>query len=589
MTDLTFIAGARDLDRTRAYKKQGERTELLLVVGLLCMCWAPMIPNHVLPWAAFYSESVAIFGFGLLCVHWLCDRRNATTWPALSIACLALAGVPLLQAATGLIFFWGDAWMAAAYLLLLGLAIAVGSAFARDSVESAHSRLIACLFLGSAIASVGLAFVQWLRLDLLGIFVADPAPNGRMFANFGQPNQLATWLCLGLAAAHTLYQRRWISTPALLVTTAFLCLGISMTQSRTGMLEVMILCLALMLLRKRAALRVRPEILLSTLLLTTAFLVAWPSVNKAMLLQPGRSLDEQAEGGVRLIHWATQLDAIGDRPLLGYGWNQAAVAQGEAATRHSPSREFIEHSHNIAIDVLVWNGVPLGAVILGTLGWWMWSRWRQCRSDMAALALTCLGVLSVHALLEFPLEYAYFLLPFGMLIGALDAQVPRTRRAITSRSFGIIAVGAAGVLLTWIGRDYLLIEENNTLLRFEFAGIVSPDNGRSKPPEVLLLTQQRELLRFARTQATRGMSASELRWMRQVSERYSYPPVLLRYAVAAGLNGEPESAGRTMTLLCTIHPRARCTEGLQAWTTMSKVRYPELARVALPSLPGQPK
>ena len=61
------------------------------------------------------------------------------------------------------------------------------------------------------------------------------------------------------------------------------------------------------------------------------------------------------------------------------------------------------------------------------------------------------------------------------------------------------------------------------------------------------------------------------------------PPVLLRYAVAAGLNGHPDDAAHALAVLCKIHIKERCAEGLTAWNEMSTSKYPELARVELPA------
>jgi hypothetical protein len=83
------------------------------------------------------------------------------------------------------------------------------------------------------------------------------------------------------------------------------------------------------------------------------------------------------------------------------------------------------------------------------------------------------------------------------------------------------------------------------------------------------------------------MTPDQLSWMQKISERFGYPPVLLRYATAAGLNGQIAEAEGAMDRLCRIHPPLRCGEGLDAWQAMTIGQYPELARVRLP-LPPSP-
>ncbi|QDL35936.1 hypothetical protein [Rhodoferax sediminis] len=58
-------------------------------------------------------------------------------------------------------------------------------------------------------------------------------------------------------------------------------------------------------------------------------------------------------------------------------------------------------------------------------------------------------------------------------------------------------------------------------------------------------------------------------------------PVLFRYALAAGLNGQPEVARDTLARICRIHEPKRCVEAREGWAAL-QVRYPQLAGVAAP-------
>jgi hypothetical protein len=80
------------------------------------------------------------------------------------------------------------------------------------------------------------------------------------------------------------------------------------------------------------------------------------------------------------------------------------------------------------------------------------------------------------------------------------------------------------------------------------------------------------------------MTAGELAWMREVSQRYAYPGVMLRYALAAGLNGEPGTAEAVLRSLCHMHPRERCVELHDAWRELL-IKYPSLQTIRLPPRP----
>jgi hypothetical protein len=140
--------------------------------------------------------------------------------------------------------------------------------------------------------------------------------------------------------------------------------------------------------------------------------------------------------------------------------------------------------------------------------------------------------------------------------------------------------GLLTAVFVWTAVEYLEVEENYRTLRMESArigvgGLVTP------APKLRLLTQLEAFLQFAHTEAMPGMSVAQVDWMRKVSARFGYPPVLFRYALAAGLNGQPEIARQTLARLCRIHPPARCLEAQEAWAAL-QVRYPELAGVAAP-------
>ena len=279
------------------------------------------------------------------------------------------------------------------------------------------------------------------------------------------------------------------------------------------------------------------------------------------------------------------LDAIIREPWFGYGWNQVSVAQAHVAIDHPATGVVIEHSHNIALDLLVWNGLPLGLLIIAGLAFWFWQHIRACRDATVTLLLGGIGVVMVHGLLEFPLEYAYFLLPIGFMMGAVEVLSPAGRFVAMPKAFMASLAALAVGLLVWTAIEYMSVEENHRQLRFELAGFGS-SRTEAQVFEIVLLSQLREFPQFARTEAKRNMSREQLDKMRKMAERYGFPPVLFRYALAAGLNGEPGVAENELALLCKVHPKERCVEGIEAWKAMAAGPYPELrAVVRLPALP----
>jgi hypothetical protein len=143
-----------------------------------------------------------------------------------------------------------------------------------------------------------------------------------------------------------------------------------------------------------------------------------------------------------------------------------------------------------------------------------------------------------------------------------------------------VTFGALALLLGLISVDYLAAEQSHRILRLEDARI-GAEGIETPAPELRLLTQLEAYLRMARTPARRGMTPEELDAMHRASQRWAYPPMMLRYALAAGLNGNPEVARLTLLRICSMHLRTRCDEARESWVNAQK-RYPELQVVPPP-------
>jgi len=221
-------------------------------------------------------------------------------------------------------------------------------------------------------------------------------------------------------------------------------------------------------------------------------------------------------------------------PLWGYGWNQVSVAQ-VAITPSYPVALMTEYTHNIILDLLIWNGPILGSIIIVATALWLGRLAWTARSSESLFALLAAGFVFTHSMLEYPHAYAYFLLPLGLLLGIAQAEDRPTKPFIIPRQLLVSVALAAGGLGGWIWSEYRVIEEDFRLMRFETANIGNL-KAEQTAPDVTLLTQLREFTRFTRTEASEVMSEEELEWMRKVAHRYPYLPSLFRYSYALALN-----------------------------------------------------
>ncbi len=550
----------------------------------MLMACAWLVPNHYAPWSSAWGDALAIAGLLALLpaavAGAVSDRRVSWLLSGIAALCSAVLGVQLV---TGRLLFSGDALMAAFYIGLWLAAVLAGGLLAAPAARSDGVNALAAAWFFSALLSVGIGLVQWTGALSLGIYGAELPPGGRPFGNVAQPNHLCTLSFLGLCGLLWLHQRQKVSGVVFWLGAGFLLLGMVMAQSRTGWLQIGLLLGWGLAMQARAGLRITRGQLLVLGATFAAGVLLWPAVGDALLLSTGRSIGDQMQAGARLPFWWSMLDAVGREPLWGYGWQQVGAAQQRVALDHPSVGAMFEHSHNLVLDLLLWNGLPVGGLIAAALAWWFIAHIRASRDARVVWLLAATGGVFMHGMLEFPLEYAYFLIPVGLVMGAVDNLSPAGGASLRVPRWAVLSFTALlAALFVGVNADYLKAEENYRTLRMESArigaaGIVTP------APELRLLTQLGAFLQFARTEATPGMAPEQVDWMRKVSERFGYPPVMFRYALAAGLNGQPEVAQQTLARLCRIHEPQRCVEAHEGWAGL-QVRYPQLPPFAIGKL-----
>jgi hypothetical protein len=548
-----------------------------LIPALAPAAW--LVPNHYPPWVSAWNEALALCVVAVsLCLVGKQRARLPAKWGFFIAACLCVIAV---QTASGVVLFTGDAVMAALYLCAFGGAIVVGSTLPAADRTDGLSLLAVCT-LTCAMVSVFIALSQWTGAVSWGIWQVDMPPGGRPFGNVAQPNHFCTIAFLGIVAAGLLRQTGQLSALGFYTCAVLLILGTVCSASRTGWLQIGALVLFLIGFGPQRSSRSRalPAVVLGAAF--TVLTVLWPSINEALMLRPGRWLQESIQPGTRFQHWGAMLEALRQDPW-GYGWQQVSVAQTAVAADRPHVGENIEHAHNVVLDLLIWNGVAIGGALVALGVAALLPMVRRCRTERGVwLVIALIGCL-LHALLEYPLEYAYFLIPCGFFVGAFATLEQLEDGWVIPQSvvrFGGVAIA---IVLLVVGRDYIALEQSFRILRFEAAKI-GTKRIESATPDVAALTQQSALQRFARMEARPGMSAAELAFMSAVARRFPYPPMLFRYALAAGLNGRAEEASLTIRLLCRIHPYERCVEAYAAWDVLL-VQHPSLSLVRMEPTP----
>src|SRR5574343_217658 len=384
--------------------------DLPLLSIALSFSW--LLPNHYAPWTSFHSEIwVAFVLFVASSIVLLRAKENVVwTWPAIFL--LVLGVIPWLQFGAGKVYFSGTAWIHSAILFGFFVSFFVGYQWERIHKNQAASFLFFAIGI-AAVASVCIQIYQWLGFEG-GTWILNTSRE-RPFANLGQPNQLGSLLLLGVLAilwgASRGVLNRFVS--ALLV--AFLFLGIALTQSRSALVNAGLLFASLGWWAHSKAQNKFKWLLVGYAVYFVALFFGLPKVATSDVV----SFVARASSEPRAMIWLAFLHAVTKAPFGGYGWGQIASAQVEVASPTLFLGGLYTQAHNLILDILLWNGVLIGGVLILGIVYFSKKIWHTAAEFDSLLLLIFLGVLLGHSMFEFPLHYAYFLFPAGMVGGVL--------------------------------------------------------------------------------------------------------------------------------------------------------------------------
>ncbi|MEF9956746.1 MAG: Wzy polymerase domain-containing protein [Acinetobacter sp.] len=525
------------------------------IVASVLIGFAWLSPFHTYPWVTFSSE-LASFAAGLA-LWFVCLNQNLKIARA-QLFLLPVISIPILQWIFGLISDFSVALLSSSYLFMFWLMIVLAYQLA---IGSTHREKImayfSCLLLVVAGLSSLIAIIQWLNLES-HVYGIMQLKGNRPYANFGQPNNLATFLIMGLLGALYLYEKRkaavWILLPSSLVILFSICL----TQSRTSWIVCFFILIYWAIKQYRKSVRFN---LIQLLVWCGAYFIIagyiLPLLTQALISDLGTgvaqtsSIADRASGGhERLGMWVQILHAIAERPWGGYGWNQTSIAVVESI-HFNTVQVWFNSAHNVVLDLLVWNGVPLAIFILGYLSIWLFWLNKNAKDTTSIVAILMVSAILIHAMLEFPQRYAYFLLPMGFLLGLIQAQTPQLKGIELNKNVVRSAWVIVVMVLLLICRDYKLFQDNS---RFAFKGqaLKAEVLGSS---QILLLTQFQQRLDWISLKPTTQMTDVELAELAEMVKNKATPYNLKKYAQVLAYNQKPIEAEQQLFVLNQLYKK----------------------------------
>lgn len=563
--------------------------QVIAALGFIALLAAWLAPNHYLPWTSFHNEAMAFLALALFLLASLSVQESYRSDAIPIMVGLAVLIVGL-QYATGLIAYRGDAALSCLYLVGFAIAWCLGRravSCSRCHSTSALDWLAIALVVASAI-SVYIALLQWLGLEAGNAnLVSEKEPGGRSGGNLGQPNHLASLLLMGSVVSLYLHRRGFVRSWQLYVLLGWLAVGVTTTESRTALLSALVLG-AFFLWKGRQFWPRGIRVLLIWWSTLAALWLSWAPLNKVLLLTATRDIAAVTHESARLHIWRQMLVAIEQSPWWGYGWRQTVVAQ-KAGSAVEPAAPITDYAHNVALDLMVWLGVPLASLLLLGLAWWLLRAATRVKNEQQWVLLAAVVPVLIHSMLEFPFAYAYFLFPCAALLGMLAAQQESVQahdktwyfraglvRLLSGALFGLFA-GIGG----WAAYEYSIAEEDFRVMRFEMRNVGQRPVGH-EPANLLLLDQLGEMLQLGRILPSPGMPERDIERFRIASDHTMWATAQMRYAVALGLNGRPDEASRELQKLRDFYGERSYAQARGLILELRKEQYPQLLAIDLP-------
>jgi hypothetical protein len=538
---------------------------LTLGWSLFAISW--LLPNHYNPWLNFHSEAMAFASIAVLMTTILLAQGSAPEhWPATALWVAGAALIPWVQWILGISPFAGDSLIVSYYLIGWAIAMMIGYHIGKRLSGQSELALMSMLCIAAFLSAI-VGLLQWLKLEeYLGVYAAQTDIGDPAMGNLAQPNQLGTLLLMGMVAFAYLCEQRIIGIWTLALSIVILTAVLALTHSRSGMIGLFAVGAFLQVKRSVTNTRIQSWQILSWMLLFILMSVVSPHVDRALFLSTDTEPLFTANG--RILIWSQTWEGIRQAPWTGYGWNQTFSTTSVGSLRH-PGVLIATYAHNVLLDMVAWNGWPIGLLLIGLGGYWFFTRLRRVSGVAGTYSMACLLPFTIHSLVELSFAYAYFLLAAGALIGVVEASLAgarswRVSRTVIGLVFAIwITIGAG------IAYEYILLEEDVRVTRFENLR-VGATNDSYHIPEIKLLTHMATLQRATRLQPVPHMTDSQLDDMRLAVMRFPGGGLALRYAMALAMNGDPTGARHTMDVIRGIYGAAFFEQATNIWNQQSE-------------------
>lgn len=528
---------------------QDKRAIHLIAVLFVC---AYLFPVHDFPYRTFFNELFAI-GAALVTLIYLmllpAAKIRLTSALILPVGLIAIIG---LQTLNGLLLYPADSLFPVLTLVGCAAAVIVGATLAcQENGLAAIASSLAWAFIISGLISLFCQHVQVLHLDWSPV-IQPLKEDGisRPFANLGQPNLLALLLCFALISVWYLYAGKTFKPASAFLLAVLLLWAIALTQSRTAWLILPLF--AVLCWKSPAHSRSIPWFVLAGLLLLFILMVF---LTPFFLRAAGFIVDSvqhrAGQNSIRLNLWHQAWSFSQLHPWFGSGWGQFGIEEVKYA-QFFPPGEYANHAHNIVLNLATEIGWPATIVMSGATLYWCYfsvaQGWSDCK--VRFLSLILISVM-LHSMVEYPLWFGFYAVPFALIVGALhagrlgflDITVPRVATSLFA-----LACLVGGLFICQdvvkISGAFSIAEEHALPISLAEA---FPKPGLTTSPQFYDYLYLRDIKIDPQT-ARENIPVFE-----KMSLRFGFTPVLESLALLYALDNRPDPAVVALTKIERLH------------------------------------
>ena len=532
--------------------------------AIVVLCFIGYLqPFHSAPWPSAINDGVFLL-LGFICIGAAIAKPDASRL-RFSRAEILVLSLLIVHLSVSILVF--DNRSVAPYGLVLFLAF---FCYKTNIGNLANQKLLLTGIWLSATATAIISIGQWLgawdQWDSRFLWMLNISAGARLAGNLGQPNMTGTLLIWGVVSTAVLASqledgfpgmtREKVGQGLLSASIVLITVASALTQSRTTTLGL--IAVAMIAWKHRSIYGQRAlQLTLVVCALHIMLVAALPAITHLMFESElttafgGKGIVDHS----RLDAYAIFLRAIFEKPFFGYGIGGTVAAFINGVDARPGIGQYFAHAHNLALDLLVWFGIPFGLLLLFCIGRFIYRAYVRIKTKNDVAVFSILAAVFIHSMFELPLHFAYFLIPVA-LFAANFSQPELSQEFVLPRFVTVTALFISGTVFVLIANDYFRMEQDIRQARLELA-----ITGRAHPPTdspPILLKELYGANVMLRTEVSSSMSQSQLKLFEETTGQFPMRPFIEKNIKALTLNGQNEKANYWKDKYCAIYGQKAC-------------------------------